>query len=126
MNLPIRAGSMPDQRQNRLIALMIEDSDRFLRYLLMLLWDDKDVDMEGLGAASWIFGPPSGPSRRGVETLPLLEELVRAFSRNPERLDDIEELMRRLRTTDEGKNIVPDEFLELWDAFEAARGEIDE
>ena len=60
-----------------------------------------------------------------METLPLLEELVRALSRNPERLDDIEDLMRRLSTTEEGKKIVPDEFLQLWEAIAAARGEID-
>ncbi len=125
MNLPVRQGAMPDQRQDRLIARMIADSDGFLRYLLMLLWEDKDVDLDGLGAGSWIIDPRRHRHRGGQETLPLLEELVRAFSRTPERLDDIEDLMRRLRATDEGKEIVPDEFMELWDAFAAARGETD-
>ena len=126
MNLPLREGAMPDQRQDRLIARMIADSDGFLRYLLMLLWEDNEAEIEALGMTRWIFGGGPGRRRGGVETLPLLEELVRAFSRNPERLDDIEDLIRRLRSTDEGKKIVPDEFLELWDAFEGARGEIGE
>lgn len=125
MNLPLREGAMPDQRQDRLIARMIADSDGFLRYLLMLLWEDKDADIDSLGMSGWAFGPGSGPGSGGVEALPLLEELVRVFSRTPERLDDIEDLMRRLRATDEGERIVPDEFMELWRAFEAARGEID-
>jgi hypothetical protein len=124
MNLPVREGTMPDQRQDRLIARMIADSDGFLRYLLMLLWNEDDVELDSLGMTPWIVGPPeSGGSR--TETLPLLEELVRTFSRNPERLDDIEDLIRRLRTTEEGKKIVPEEFLQLWEAFEAARGEAD-
>ncbi len=124
MNLPIREGAMPQQRQDRLIARMIEDSDGFLRYLLMLLWNEDDVELDSLGMTRWIFGKGSRRSH-SIETLPLLEELVCTFSRNPERLDDIEDLIRRLGTTEEGKRIVPDEFLQLWDAFAAARGDTD-
>jgi hypothetical protein len=123
MNLPLRKGSMPDQREDRLIALMIRDGEGFLRYLLMLLWEDEEADIGALGMNRWLS--EGGRSRGGVETVPLLEELVRAFSRNPERLDDIEDLVRRLRTTDEGRAIVPDDFLQLWDAIEVARGDLD-
>lgn len=120
MNLPIRGGAMPDQRQDRLIAAMIADSSGFLRYLLMLLWNDETVELDPAGAARWLWG--RGRGRRDDGPPPLLEELVRTFSRHPERLTEINELIRRLRSTEEGRKIVPEEFLQLWEAFEAASG----
>ncbi len=118
MNLPLAGSTMPDQRQDRLLASLIEDSDGFLRYLLMLLWEDADVDLEALGSGGWRRGRGHG---WGVDALPLLEELVAAFSSRPERLDEIDDLMRRLMATPEGSRIVPLEFAQLWEAFREAR-----
>ncbi len=118
MNLPLHGGTMPDQRQDRLLASLLEDSDGFLRYLLMLLWEDADVDLEAIGVGGWRRSDGHG---WGVDALPLLEELVAAFSARPERLDEIDDLMRRLMATPEGSAIVPAEFAQLWRAFEEAR-----
>lgn len=123
MNLPIHEGVMPEKRQDRLIARMIEDSDGFLRYLLMLLWEDEVDDLETLGLSGWMSH--RGRRGSGVETLPLLEEMVDAFSKAPERLDEIDEIVTSLMETDEGRQILPRDFIELWEAFKEARSGLD-
>jgi hypothetical protein len=52
--------------------------------------------------------------------MPLLEELVRAYSRAPERLVEVSLVVRRLTEGDDNQQIVPAEFLETWAVFEQA------
>ena len=55
--------------------------------------------------------------------VPILEELVRAFSRDPAKLNDIADIVRRLMRDDEQNTIVPRGFTELWKVFETAMEE---
>jgi hypothetical protein len=49
----------------------------------------------------------------------LLEELTRAYSRNPGRLDSVRNLVKQLNETSEGHDIIPAEFMELWRVFDS-------
>jgi len=58
------------------------------------------------------------------EDVPLLEELIRTYSRHPERLSEISRLVSDL--SQGSKNaIIPEDFLNLWKVFESAIGERD-
>jgi hypothetical protein len=55
------------------------------------------------------------------EDIPLLEEMTRTYSRHPERLAEIERLVRELSRGSKNA-IIPENFLNLWSVFESAIG----
>lgn len=131
LNLSVE-GLPREERDAAIVRGIIESQDDFLRYLLLIL-EDLDLELPGTDG----FGPPGsgagGGWGAGFETLPLLEEMVRAYCRNPSRLDAVRQVLEDLRGdgTDPGeaveetegagaRDVVPHEFLELWSAFEAA------
>jgi hypothetical protein len=117
LNLPIKG--FPSDREERLLQTLISTRENFLRYLLLLLYEGessylaalmnsklKDLHIEK--RKDWLFG----------EEMPLFEELVRAYSRFPEKIERISELILDLSKTEEGQKVLPDEFLRLWSAFQ--------
>ena len=100
---------------HHVLRSLIGDSARFMAFIRALLggldgmveWA-QGGDANG-GGASWADVP-------GDETL--LEGLVRAASRDPGRLEPVRRLIEDFRGTEEGRRIVPDDFLELWSAVE--------
>lgn len=100
----------PADRHSKLLAAMLRDRDRLLRYLLLLLSDDsiEGLDPSDGNSANWIGKWGSG----GWEDVPLLELLVRAAGRYPERLDHINALLADLGDSREGA--VPEGFESIW------------
>ncbi|WP_370327699.1 hypothetical protein [Euzebya sp.] len=106
----------PADRHSRLLAAMLRDPDRLLRYLLMLL-----SDPDGLGGEFAHRGRDPGRGWVGGawDDVPVLEHLVRAVDRHPDRLDHFQALLRDL---DEHRDsILPDGFATIWDAVWTAR-----
>jgi hypothetical protein len=113
LNLPI--SGIPEGREDRLLASIISDRAQFLRYLWLIL-----AGGEG-GRPAWLswLGGEAGRARRGFfgdGEMPLLETLVRALSRSPEKIEHITDLVERLKRTPEGQRVLPDGFETLWDA----------
>jgi hypothetical protein len=111
LNLPV--DGMPADRKERILQRIVEDKDNFIRYLLLLLfegdyafWKDELGKKGSSGQISWdrFFG----------ESMPLFEELVRAYSRAPEKIERITQLLRELDKTEKGRDVLPDEFRTLW------------
>jgi hypothetical protein len=50
-----------------------------------------------------------------------LEEMVRAFSRDPEKIRRVERLIVDLKATGEVDTVLPDGFDDLWKAFKRAQ-----
>jgi hypothetical protein len=117
LNLPV--SGMPEGREKRIFEGLISDRGRFIRYLLFLLaeGDQSGNLMDLLLRASGADGDPQG---RQQPDIPLLEELVRAFSRQPEKIDRIACLVEDMKAT-AGGGLLPDGFEQVWDAFLAAR-----
>ena len=115
--LCLPAQGMPEDRMHHVLRSLIGDTQRFMAFLRALLGGlDGMVDWAGRGdangdAAPWASGPDDDS---------LLEELVRAASRDPDRLEPVRRLIEDFRKTEEGRSIVPDDLLEVWNAVDEA------
>lgn len=115
--LNLFVNGLPEERIAAILQTVVRNKDGFLRYLLLLLGDQQvpvgdAPDGEGLDAGSWTSGSSS--------IVPLLEELVRAYSRHPEKLEDVSRVVKRLISGKEKHAIVPEAFMEIWQVFEKA------
>ena len=114
LDLPVKG--MPEGRSAALMAKMIDNSDRFLKYLAMLLADDPLLP--GLDRWSRSKGGAGGSNGGSPwDSAILFENLVRAFSRNPQRLDRIDALLNDLKKGGAASDVIPAEFEEIWRAF---------
>lgn len=114
LNLPV--DNMPEGRDAAVLRSIVANREGFLRYLLLLL-----QDMDNLPTIGDILSTTGGKWNAGdsLDGLPLLEELTRAFSRNPGRLDSVRTLVKQLNETSEGRDIIPAEFMDLWRVFDS-------
>jgi hypothetical protein len=117
LNLPTTG--MPADRDKRVLQEIIRDSGRFIRYLLLILAEENEFFAPAeLGGQ---HGKASGEAWETPHVIPLLEELVRAYSRHPEKIGRIARLVEDLRQTEDGRRLLPPGFEQVWDAFMAAR-----
>jgi hypothetical protein len=112
LNVSVRG--LPAGRDRAILRSIIENADGFLRYLRLLLADlgigsGLGAWAEGLNGAGWRTGGAGEPG--------LLEDLIRAVSRDPERARAVDRLVQRLDGANDGVQVVPPEFAALWAAF---------
>ena len=120
LNLPV--DSLPENRDDAILRLVLNSREGFLRYLLLLL-GEYTGDILGTGD---IFNRHGGSgSKQDIFSgePPLLEELTRALSRHPEKLKDIERVIRRLMRDGDTASLVPPQFMEIWEVFETVMEE---
>ncbi len=117
LNLPVTG--MPEERDRAILRSVIQNRDGFLRYLLMLLAGLGDGADVGTVARALNHGA-SNQATSDFDDVPLLEELVRAFSREPKRLRKIERLIHDITRDGEAEQILPAGFLSLWQVFAEA------
>ena len=116
LNLPL--DDPPEGREAAVLRTVLNNHEGFLRYLLLLLGEfgetavSKIVGRDAGTAGGWLSG--------NGDTLPLLEEMTRAFSRDPARLREVREIVERLGP---GTEVVPENFRALWAIFEEALDE---
>jgi hypothetical protein len=113
LNLPV--DNMPAGRDAAVLRTIVANRQGFLRYLLFLLQDMDNPPSIG-DLVSAIGGTWNAVG--GLDGMPLLEELTRAYSRNPARLESVRKLVEQLNATLEGKEIIPAEFMELWQVLD--------
>ena len=109
LNIPVTG--VPEERNSAILQTVISNQEGFLRYLLLLLGDDRVSGLDpgsGSGFAKWLARLADG------EDIPLLEELTRTYSRHP-RLSNLV-LVRDLSQGSQNA-IIPEDFLNLWTVF---------
>lgn len=116
LNLPVEG--MPADRDRHVLRNIISDRASFIRILLFILADDDEVRLVSMLDQSSSGGRSS---RSADDSIPLLEELVRAFSRHPEKIERIADLIESLRQDDREEELFPDGFEEVWNVMLAAR-----
>jgi hypothetical protein len=119
LTLKLPAIGLPDGRVARVLRSLIDSPERLLCYLRALLggldglveWSMQRKAPGDTASGAWSFGA-------GGETL--LDDLLRAASRDPTRLEAIRKLFEDLRATEEGSNLIPDDLFDIWQAVQAA------
>jgi hypothetical protein len=122
LNVPVE--NMPASREAAVLRTIIANREGFLRYLMLLLQDfDSAASMSELAAA---IGGVWNSAASGLDALPLLEELTRAYCRNPNRLRSVRTLVEQLGGTAQGREVIPPEFMALWKTFDSLLPEAEE
>lgn len=119
MTLKLPADGLPEEseRMHHVLAALIDSPQRFLQFLRALLggldrltgWARDEGGETGSGA--WAASPAG-------ETI--LDDLLRAASRDPASLNPARRLIGDLRKTEQGRRIVPDDLFAVWTAVEGA------
>lgn len=119
LNLPIRG--IPENREQKILQSIVSNRENFLRYLWLLLYEgDYAFFTSSTGVK---IGALFNPYRYwlGGEEIPLFEELVRAYSRSPDKIKRIAKLIDDITKTEDGDKILPQEFKQLWAIFKEAK-----
>ena len=115
LTLKLPAEGIPADRMHHILRILIDNPERFLRFLRALLGG-----LEGMVGWARGEGGGSGIWGAGLHEETLLEDLVRVASREPERLEPVRKLIGDFRKTEEGRRIVPDELFGIWTAVDKA------
>ncbi len=115
LKLPVE--NMPEGRSAAIMSSMINNSDRFLRYLALLLSDDPTEPGQGILSNEPSRGQGDSDPQASWGNAVLLENLVKAYSRNPKRLERVESLIADLKKGKSTEKVIPPEFEEIWQAF---------
>lgn len=117
LRLPCKG--FPSNRRERLLLSLLQDREHVLKLLWLLLCS------EGLDAEQVIdvahSGAGTGLGWRSQEGIPLLEAMLRALERDPERLDDVHRLVSDLQRTPEGRQLLPEGLDSIWEPIALAR-----
>jgi hypothetical protein len=110
----------PQDRLERILVNELRNGSDLIRLLLLML-GNVDPAFGGLAdlGGGGIVARPDGVSILGSEAL--LEPLLRALSRDPDRIDEIERLMAELMRAPDGAKLLPPGWDRLWAAIGAAR-----
>ena len=112
----------PADRLDRLLVSLLRTRGDVLRYMLFLLAGD-DQAVASLRAFTQDVPPTGsgGDGQGGDIDLPLVEWMIRAISRSPDRVDHLARLIESLRATPGGLALLPPELSEVWDPIWSAR-----
>lgn len=119
LNLPLKGA--PDDRQDRVVANLLQRKEQLLRYILFLLAAG-DEDAASSGALAALL-QDEGASPTARSSLPnLMETMLRALHRGPAQLERVASLLDTLKRCGKGADFIGPEFQSIWEPiWEAAR-----
>jgi hypothetical protein len=112
---------VPETRFSSLLRSLLNNRNKVLQMLLMLL-ADTDAPASYGGIHPCQFG--ADDASNGSAAIPLLESILRAIDRDPEKIDRINALVCDLMASDEGSELLPEGFNDIWPTIWTARGEL--
>ena len=108
----------PPDRAERVLSNLLNNRADLLRFLLLLLGNVEDA-LAGFNGDE-DDGPTGNGWLDGLRSEALLEPLVRAYSRTPQRLREIERVMITLSHFADAESILPERWDEIWSPIAAA------
>jgi len=119
--LNLQSKGFPQDRRQRLLRYLLKDRQQVMRYLFLLLGEEGSLSLSDFTGLSH-HGASSTDASEGYHAdLPMLEALVKALERSPEKLDHVERLVTELSSTEEGRALLPEEFDQIWQPLWQAR-----
>jgi hypothetical protein len=108
---------VPEGRDERIIAALLADPVRLIRYLMMLLLDRPEDRFDG--AAQDAVERSRHATHATLQTIPLLEVMARALLGPRSKLAEVDRLLRELEV---GSDLVDQDLHDLWDSMRKAAG----
>lgn len=120
------ADPLPQDRDVAITRQLISSRERLLGYLAFLLADPivESGDFALIDAfAPEEPGPPGSDPTSGLAqaSFPLMEKMVQAVDRNPASLDQIAGIIEELRKSEDGRDLLPEGFEQIWEPVYEAR-----
>lgn len=113
--LKINTEGLPEDRTNKIFQQIIHDSRTFLEYIAFLLADDYLLSaIEQMNQK--LKYPGALKEDWSDDTLVLYENMLKAASRFPEKLKDIQQIIELI----DDKKIIPESFNDFYQTFRAA------
>lgn len=110
----------PEDRKPRLLRSLLRDRRRVLQLLFLILMGE-GADLSAFVQAGRLDAGDSPRSFGGWDQEALLEALLRSLSHNPKRIDDAARLIADLEKTPEGRDLLPEGLVDIWEPVWAAR-----
>lgn len=111
LNLPVEG--MPERRNDKIIRAILRDSNGFIQYLRILLTENQNIFRFNHNFPNNYKG--SYVNQQNQIPMPLAEELIKALSRNPDKIKNVNDLIKELsKNKDIKEDIIPEEFKEMW------------
>lgn len=122
--MKIEITNLPSTRSTKIFRDIISNTANFFKYIRFLLaenyWDEQLSFGEGNGKHS--NGSPFGFY---FSEEPIYENMLKAVSREPEKLAEIKKVMDKLREEENKETpIIPEDFKELWNVFDETQQKI--
>lgn len=115
--LLIDVKGLPTERLSNILRKIIDSSDKFFDYLRFLLADE--INKEDL-LASISAEVPKNQMAANTEAwqfdLPIYEQLLVTASRSPQKLGDVDDIIRHLNS-EGSETVIPQNFLTFWESF---------
>lgn len=106
----------PGHRRSAVLASCMASPEDFLRYVLALLGDDDPIGADVDGGGAWA----TTALRAWLDPERVLEGLLLAASRSPQRLEQLQRLVVELERTERGRSVIPEDFRTVWEPVWAA------
>jgi hypothetical protein len=108
---------VPEDRESHVLSALLADPARLVRFLLMLLFDSADDRFNG--HAQQALERSKHLAREALSTVPLMEVMARALTRQPARLIEIDRLLQDLGS---GSALIDENLTALWESVRSAGG----
>lgn len=117
--LKVDIDGIPDSRVGCILRSIINSRDKFFEYLRFILADDLEKQPIGTEPIDNHDDTNGEASNIWEMSTPIFEQLLLSASRSPLRLKSIDDAIQLLRKEehDDTDRIIPNEFLEFWEAF---------
>jgi hypothetical protein len=117
--MKIRIENLPDTRNTKIFRDIISNTANFFKYIRFLLAENYWDEQLSFGDD---YGKDSEGNSFGIyfnQEVPIYENMLKAISREPEKLVEIKKVMDKL-SEEENKDqpIIPEDFKILWNVFE--------
>ena len=112
--------ALPEGRKQAIFRSIIENQEKFFQFIQFLLGENPH-HLEFTAEEKKIQPAYRGTKNNRKQEAPLLEELMLAASREPEKLKEIDAIVKMLKTK-ESENLIPEDFNQFWQVFQKLIG----